>query len=374
MKKKKLLTLASSVCLILVLAALPFMAACAEPAPAPTPTPTPAPTPTPTPTPTPPPFKGVTLKFAYTMPEKMSVSQGWHWWAEELEKRTDGKVKVEFYPGGTLFKLDVSVDSVIGGVADIAMTSIGAFSKRFPLSNVGSLPTASFPDTVEGLVAADSALMALYEKSPEMKAEWKDVKVLGFYQMLNYIMQSKKEIRVPDDVKGVKIGGDGLKLALVEAAGATPLTIVPPDAYMNLDKGVIDAAFLSWSQAGIYHTYEVCEYFFDYGFGATSLPIIMNLDTWNALPSDIQKLMMDLMPESQMVSAKGLIVSVEKGRKAVSDAGKTVITLTLDEVKLWQDVGKPMEGTWIAEMKAAGIKNPEEVLNEWKRLANEARR
>jgi TRAP-type C4-dicarboxylate transport system substrate-binding protein len=95
------------------------------------------------------------------MPLKMTVSQGWHWWAEELEKRTEGKVKVEFYPGGTLFALAASVDSVIAGVADIAMTSIGAFSERYPLSNVGSLPTASFPDTAEGLIVGDKALMTL---------------------------------------------------------------------------------------------------------------------------------------------------------------------------------------------------------------------
>lgn len=352
---------------------------CAAPAPVPAPiAPAPGPEPT-TPLPIPeeevtPPFKGVTLRFAYTMPERVTVSQGWEWWGEELEKRTDGKVKVDFYPGGTLFKLPASIDSILGGVADIAMTSIGFFSKRFPLSNVGSLPTASFPDTVEGLLGGNNGLDTLREKFPEVRAEWTDFKVLGHYQMLNYIIQSRKEIHVPADLKGLTIGGDGLKLDFAEACGAVPIVIQPPAEYMNLSRGVVDAAFLSWSHARIYKIYEVVPYFFDYGFGATSLTVIMNLDSWNAIPADIQKIMMELIPESQEISARAMIVSVDGGRKAVSDAGKTTITLTPDEVKLWQEAGKPLDDNWLAEMKAAGVKNPEEVLEEWKRLAIEARK
>jgi len=374
MERKRLLALIGSMCLILMLAAMPFMGACAPEEPTPTPTPTPPkPTPTPPPPPPPPP-KPITLKFAYTMPQRVTVSQGWHWWAEELERRTEGRVKVEFYPGGTLFKLDATVDSVIAGVADITMTSVGAFAKRFPLTNVGSLPTASFPDTVEGLIAADKALMTLYEKFPEVKAEWKDFKLLGFYQMLNYIIHSKKEIRVPDDLKGVRIGGTGLKVEFAEICGATRLDIAPPDVYMSLQTGVVDAAFASWSHASIYKTWEVASYFLDYGFGATVLPVIMNWDSWNALPPDVQKLMMELIPESQVVSAKAMMERVERGRKEVKEAGRTIVTLTPDEIKLWQEAGKPMDDGWVADLKAKGIKNPEQILTEWKRLASEARK
>jgi len=368
----------------LVLVAALLFPACAQPAPPPAPTPAPAPAPAPAPpkpapapvpTPTPPkPMKLVTLKFAYTMPEKITVSQGWHWWAEEVEKRTNYQVSFDFYPGGTLFKLGATVDSVIAGVADITMTSIGGFAKRFPLTNVGSLPTASFPDTVEGGLAGNRALMTLYEKFPEVRAEWKDFKLIGFYQLVNYIIHSNEEIRVPDDLKGMTIGGTGLKVDLAEACGAVPLTIPPPDVYMSLDRGVIDSAFVAWSHAGIYHTYEVAEYFLDYGFGATALPVLMNLDSWNALPADVQKVMMELIPESQEISRKAMMKAVDRGRKLVSEAGRTTVTLTPDEVKLWQEAGKPLDDEWLATMKAAGAKNPEQVLAEWKRLATEARK
>jgi TRAP-type C4-dicarboxylate transport system substrate-binding protein len=307
------------------------------------------------------------------MPLKITVSQGWHWWAEELEKRTEGKVKVEFYPNGTLFALAASVDSCIAGVADISQTSIGGLAQRYPLSNLGSLPTASFPDTVNGMIAANKAYVTLIEKFPEVAAEWKDVKVLGFYQMMNYGIQSKKVIRVPDDLKGVKIGGDGLKMDLIKLCGAVGVTIAPPDLYMNLQTGVIDAGFSSWSHVQIYHLCEVVSYFLDYGFGATTLPVIMNLNSWNALPPDIQKIMMELIPESQAISAKAILVNADEGRKIAREtAGKTTVTLTPDQIKLWQEKGKPLDDAWLAEMKAKGAKNPELVLTEWKRLALEA--
>jgi len=317
-------------------------------------------------------WTGVTLKFAYTMPQNVTVSQGWHWWAEELEDRTDGKVQVEFYPGGSLFALDAAVDSVTAGVADIAMISIGGYAQRFPLSNVGSMPTASFPDSVEGLLDANDALNTLIEEFPEVAAEWTDFKLLGLYQMLNYIPQSKMEIRVPSNLDGVKMGGDGLKLDFAEICGAVPITTAPPDMYTSLQTGLVDAGFLSWSQANVYHSYEVVSYFMDYGFGATSLPIIMNLDSWNAIPTDVQEIMMELIPQSQTVSAAALMVGVTSGRAAVTGSSKTIVTLTPAEIAQWQTAGAPLDADWLDEMDGKGLTSADDVLARWKELALEA--
>jgi len=122
--------------------------------------------------------KPIVLKFAHTVPGKMSSTTGWYWWGEELEKQTNGRIKVEFYPGGTLFKIGAALDSIISGVADIGMISLGVAEKRLPLLSVTSLPLLGFPDTDEGNYAAGQALLKLHEKFPQVQAECKDFKII----------------------------------------------------------------------------------------------------------------------------------------------------------------------------------------------------
>lgn len=319
-------------------------------------------------TPAPTPENPVTLKFAYTMPEKMSLAGGWHLWADEVEKQTGGAVKTDFYPGGTLFQLDASVDSCIAGVADISMTSTGGLSKRFPVSNVALLPTLGFPTTYEGNVAACDAFMELSDKQPAVAAEFEGLKLLWYHQLLDYIIVSKQPIHVPADIKGMKVGGTGAKMECIRQAGGVEVSISPPDTYMNMQTGVVDAVFLSWSQLGIYKIWEVGPYFLDFGFGGGGMPIIMNLDSWDGLGKDFQKTFTETATFGRSEAIKAMMKAVDKGRAGAAEGGATVYVPTSQEAALWQKAAEPVWNNWVADMTAAGVKNPEKVLEEWKKL------
>ncbi|MBW1769450.1 MAG: TRAP transporter substrate-binding protein DctP [Deltaproteobacteria bacterium] len=312
------------------------------------------------------------LKFAYFMPEKRSTASGWHWWAEELEKRTNGRVKVEFYPGGTLFKVPAAIGSVIKGVADISMISTGASQKRLPLINVSGLVAMGFPDTVEGNYAAGDAIMALLEKFPEVRAESKDFKWLIPQQTGNYILVSRKKVRVPGDLKGLKIGGTGAKAEYVKRLGATPLNISPPDAYMSLQRGVIDGIFMSWSQIRIYKMQEIAEYFLNFGFSMGGIPVVMNLKSYNSLPGDIKKIMKDITPKARSISIENMFKGMKAAEKGIKAKGRTIITPNAAEKKLWEKAAEPMWDEWVARMKKRGVKEAQKMVDEWKRLRAEA--
>ena len=186
------------------------------------------------------------IRFAYSMPAKKSHSYGWEWMGPEFEKRTNGRYKVEYYPGETLFKMAAAYDSILANVAQICNVSVGQIEKRLPLSNVALLPTLDFPTTLKARMAAGRAFMEMYQKLPQLQAEWSGVRLFGFQMLAPYILASKKkEVYLPEHFKGYKVGGTGLRMRLVTNNGGVDINQVPPDAYMNMDKGIVDGSFMS---------------------------------------------------------------------------------------------------------------------------------
>lgn len=317
--------------------------------------------------------KTTILKFAHPIPGPISSAKGWYWWAEELEKQTNGRIKIEFYPGGTLFKIEPALDSITSGIAEIGMISLGVTQNRLPLLTVSGLPLLGFPDTPEGNYAAGQALLDLYEKFPEVQAECKDFIILlpQFTSNHNLITKSKV-VRVPSDVKGLKVGGTGKKAAYMDSLGAASIAVSPPDAYMSIDKAVLDGVFLGWSHSRIYKIHEVAKVFLDYGFSQSGIPVIMNKKAWNKLSAADQKLMLSLAPEARKRSAAANIKGVMGGIKMAKDAGATITTLTAAEKKLWEKAAQPFWDNWVKDMQKRGLKSADKVLAAWKQMRDAA--
>jgi TRAP-type C4-dicarboxylate transport system substrate-binding protein len=314
----------------------------------------------------------ITLKFAYTVPKKVSISVGWEWWGEELAKRTDGRIEVEYYPGGTLFAGSATLDSVASGVADIANLSLE--DSRFQLTSVVSLPALGISDSYLATGAADVDFLNMYKKFPELQAEFDGYKLLWYNQLADYqIVSKKKLIRVPSDLKGKKIGGTGDKMKIIDSAGGVTVNLIPPDAYMNLDKNVVDAFVLNWIMSYIYKIDEVCEYFLDYGVGSSGLAIIMDIDSWNKIPEDDQKLMMDLWPEAAKFGLTEDLKLLDAGKKHFQESS-TVVVPTAQEIEKWEQVAEPIWNKWVEDNKAKGLKSAEAVFSEWKQIVEDSRK
>ena len=296
------------------------------------------------------------------------------WWADEVGKRTGGKVTVETYPMSSLVEMQQMLDSVAGGVADIGILSIPSFEKRFPITNVIMLPTIKFPYTADGIVASGEAFRMLYNKYPALEAEYKDQKLrlvmLPGVDIQNIV--AKKEIRVPGDLKGMKVGATGVRGKIVESCGGVPVSVITPEAYMSLERGVIDAIFTNWSMVAARKLQEVSSHYFDYQLYSLALMLVINVNTWNALPPDVQKIIDDLEADALVFRGDAYMRSAGGGKKLWSEAGNTVTQITPDEGKLWDAKVLPFEETWLADMGAAGFKEAPQILDDLKKKMAEA--
>jgi len=312
------------------------------------------------------------LRFAYSMPGKAPPGDSWEWWGEELNRQTNGKYEVEYYPLQSLFKVAAAVENIIKGTGDIANISIRTTAHRYPLLSVTMIPTVRWPNDVQGIHDASTSIMKLIDEFPAVQKEVEDFKVLWVLMLTDYYLFTKKEVRRPSDLKGMNIGCGGSQAAFVKAQGGGAVGIIPPRSYMNLKTGVIDGMVMSYNAVGHYKIWEVTKYAYEIPMGRVPLPMIMNLESWNAAPPEVQKLMMDLGEQTYKRSGEGMYAGEKVGRQHWADAGRTSNVPTEREMAVWMKAFQPFEDEWLSDKAEKGIKDAPAVLKRWKQYAKAA--
>jgi TRAP-type C4-dicarboxylate transport system substrate-binding protein len=304
------------------------------------------------------------LKFSYDMPKTGAIVRGWEWFAAELEKRTNGSYKIDFYPAQSLIKQSQILEAIVGGATDISSLGPNAQSQAMPVCTVVSLPSTHFPDTKEGHAAASDAVKELLAKFPAMSNELKNFKLNSWNTLpANIIMSKNTKIVVPDDMKGVKSASQGNDRELIRLAGGVPVSMPPAEVYQALDKSVVEAATVSWIHLTSNHYEEIAQYYLDIALGNDVQLSIMALSSWNSLSPDVQKIITDLLPEMQARSDEAYIIQMAQGRKLAVDKNRTITPLTPEQKKLWEAVAQPLDQAWIDNVKSKGITDGPAILS-----------
>ena len=229
------------------------------------------------------------------------------------------------------------------------------------------LPGLSFPLTsVEEWQVAYDAWWEFYNTVPEIQKEFDDLHLLWPYPLDPYaLVTTKKKVTKAADFKGMKIGGSGQLMELVTFNGGAKVHQAPPQSYMNMDKGVIDGGFLTYSMVMHYKLHEIADYFYENDFSSGTIVIIMNKDFYNKMPAEDKKLLAKVYAESAVYSAKGMLGDYVKGKKAAQEGGMNIIVPTQAEKEAWAKSYGPTYKKWAADCKALGVNNPEEILKKW---------
>lgn len=275
-------------------------------------------------------------------------------WADEINQKTGGKVKITIYPAETLAKGTDAVPAVKNGIADMGWAIVAFFPGQFPMTEVFTLPVLGIPSSKVG---AD-ALWDVYSENKQMQNEWSSVHLVGFtVSGSQFIATSKKPVHTMADVKGLKLRVAGFGgTELFKDIGASPVNIAPPDMYDAINKGVLDGCVFDWMGIQSNKLNEVLNY-------ASVMPIvyqpqavIMNKDKWNSLPPDIQKVFNEVGGKylGEMAATGAFDMADKEGVANFKKQNKEVITFSPDEVQKWTDAAKPVWAKWVESAKAKG--------------------
>jgi len=294
--------------------------------------------------------KPVELTYSIFFPATHLQAQTAEAWAKEIEKRTEGRVKIVIFAGGTLTKAAQCYEGVVSGIADIGMSVFAYTRGRFPLLEGLDLPVG-YPD---GITATRTANEMVKKYQPE---ELDDVHVLYLHAHGPGILASKKRVEKIEDLASMKIRATGLSSKIVTALGAVPISMSQGDTYESLQKGVVDATFCPIETLKGWKQGEVIDYVIDtkaIGY-TTSMFVVMNKDKWNALPEDIQKIFTEVSEEWIEKQGNAWDQSDAEGESYVKELGKTFVTLEDSQQQALIDAMEPLYTEYVAASEEKGL-------------------
>ncbi|MBI4965809.1 MAG: TRAP transporter substrate-binding protein [Desulfomonile tiedjei] len=283
-------------------------------------------------------------------------------WAKEIEKRTNGAVKVNMFPGGTLTPADQCYDGIVKGISDIGMSVVSYVKGRFPLSEVIDLPL--------GYKKGNQATKlgnAYYAKFKPK--EFDDVKIMYFHGHGPGLVNTKKPVYKLEDLKGMKLRCTGTSAKIASALGATPVAMAQNETYDALQKGVVDGVLSpietlkGWKFAEV--TSSTTQ---DFGASYSLLFFVaMNKKKWESLPKDVQATIEKINQEWIEKTAQLWVDVDEEGTKFALAKGHKIIPLSKEEDARWAEKVQPVLEEYVKDTKAKGLPGDEALkfCQEW---------
>lgn len=224
----------------------------------------------------------VNLTYAFFAPAGTFPAKQMEHWVAELAKRTDGKVEVKTFPGGSLLGAKDMYDGVRHGVADIGLGAPAYDPGRFPLSAGISLPLG-FPNaTVASLTYWD----LIQELEPR---EYQEFKIIALFTTEPAHIMSRKPAASLAELEGMKLRGAGSAVQTLGNLGAAPVGMPMPSVPEAVQTGVIDGLVSSREVLKDFKLAESLGYTTDYPMGVVTFAAVMDKARWQRLPADVQK-------------------------------------------------------------------------------------
>jgi len=309
--------------------------------------------------------KPVTIKYASPVPSNSWFGQQNQWWADELEKRTGGKVKVQIFWMESLVKWKDMLQGIQSGIADV-----GWFSSTYNPSNVPLFLMLDNPMNCHAgkYVAAIRACNDTQDNQPDLKAELEREKLI---QVANHI-SGQSQIgfkKCPTSIKDLKgksvrsYGGGQIKT--YENLGMNPTFMSYTDIYEAVDRGTVDAAAISFMLSDTFKHYEVMKCFYMTNSGAAiASGLFLNREVYKKFPKDIQDTFMKLRDDYGVRYGKGVEErEVQLHKEWTTKHGVTLKPLSPEDQKVFKDASDRATEFLLKKQEAAGHKAARKVWN-----------
>ncbi len=309
----------------------------------------------------------ITLKYASSTPPVGFTADWEKWFAKEIEKRTEGRVKVQIYFGGTLLKIPEGLEGVSKGVADMVLIPPLWFPGQIPLitySQVTSLGPSI--EALEDPHVGGRAMWKLWDNVPAIRKEmeqWNQT-VWSFRPMPAYELWSKVPIKGVNDLNRLRVRELGIKgKVMFSAYGAIPTSVTPAEMYGALQKGLLDAAVASLDWGELYRLREVAKYLIMAYFNGGAPLYTMNMDSLKKLPAKDRDIVMKLGREFTDIYATALIKYQQDLMKKYEQTGVTIMKLSNEERQRWRKEAEPklIDG-WMKELKGPSPEDAKRVI------------
>jgi C4-dicarboxylate-binding protein DctP len=277
----------------------------------------------------------IVIKFSHVVAPDTPKGKGADYFKKLAEERTNGRVKVEVYPNSQLYKDGEEMEALQLGSVQMLAPSLAKFG---PLGvrefEVFDLPfmfddTAQLHKVTEGPVGA-----GLFRK-----LEGKGIVGLAYWDNGFKVMSANKPLRMPEDMKGLKMRIQSSKVLNDEmrALGALPQVMAFSEVYQAMQTGVVDGSENTPSNMYTQKHHEVQKYVAVTDHGYIGYAVIANRKFWDSLPADLKATLEGAMRDATRYANDIAQKENDDALDGIRKSGKSeVIALTPAQKAAWK--------------------------------------
>jgi TRAP-type transport system periplasmic protein len=259
--------------------------------------------------------------------------------AAEVEKRTNGSLKFEIYPGSSLMKTVAQFSALRKGALDMSLYPLAYAGGEVQELNIGLMPC---------MVTSYDQGMAW--KKAEVGRELvklldaKGVKIVTWIWQAGGTAARANPIVEPADVKGLKIRGGSREMDLMlKEAGGIISSVPSNEIYAAMQTGSLDAAVTSSTSLISFRLEEIAKNVTDGRNGSFWFmlePLLMSKAIFDALPADQQKAIVAVGEEMEPFGLASAKADDESLATIFGKAGVKVSDFTPAALGHWRDIAQ----------------------------------
>jgi TRAP-type C4-dicarboxylate transport system substrate-binding protein len=278
--------------------------------------------------------QSLTIRFAWYMPPHTATANQGEAIAKNIEKMSNGEIKVETYPSGSLLKEFGMAQGIANNTVNMGIMAIHWWANQEPALEFDTIPflltdPKELLPALHGQVGKD--INEILNKHNVEVAGW------GFYGYAESYVNNQHPIKVPADLKGLKMRSEGkLNAHFLKAQGAIPVAIDSAEVYTALQRGTLNGAVSGLSSIVGRKWYEVGKYITAIHYVPLVYPTMVNAKWWHGL-TDKQRA---IITKAILAGEQSNLVDIEKLFKEEIDIAKKhgdeIYRPTEADLKKWQ--------------------------------------
>lgn len=237
---------------------------------------------------------------------------------DKVNKRSEGKLKIEWVGGPEVIKSFDQILAVKSGTIDMLL--------YYPFGYMKPVMPEAWAKGLTELAEWEERKSGAFQLWGEIFEKRVNAKYLGrLHNLLPFKVFCNKKIEKVDDFKGMKIRVMPLYIPFMKALGATPVTISPDEIYTSMERGVVDG--FMWPNVGVisWGLQEVTKYVIDPGVFQMEPATMINMDKWKKIPKDTQVLLDEIMQDMEYIaSMRNALIEAKEDRVRKKAGMKTL--------------------------------------------------
>src|SRR5918993_209062 len=268
--------------------------------------------------------------------------------AELMEQKSGGKIKVRVYPGGTLGGEQQVASAMQGGTVEVSMMAPAQL-----VGNIKEFLVLDFPFAFANEREADAVLDGPFGKRLLDLMPAKGLVGLAYMEQgYRSITNSKRPIHKLEDIQGLKIRTilNPLYIDMLNTLGANAVPMPFPELYTALETKTVDGQENPYSTVEASKFYEVQKYFSDTKHIYNSQLLLVSKKFWDSLSDEEKKIVEEAANETRDYQRKVAREMDEKSRQALVKNGMQINDISPDEIARMREKVKPVVEKYAAQV------------------------